>query len=165
MYRDMIARRHIPALCGLEERSVGGEAWGRTDYGRALSSRHALGYVVGVDAGNITGAIVCRFTGNAVEVVRLLVDIDHRKHGYGADLLSRVCSKAATQRRAVYVDTHEHDSVAHEFLSRCGFSVYAAIGESVAMQWLGFNDQVLDDLSAAWIAGRAEHSRLSRKGK
>lgn len=172
MRRDYIGRRHISGLCRMEERSAGRDAWGSKDYARMLQQSNAIGYVMTTEGQDrMTGVVLFRYEQHGIEVDRLLVDIDCRLGGIGADLLARVCTRAEQRRMPVFVTCDERDKDARGFLDRCGFTLASAEvtngskHRTLLMQWSGFNDQVLDELSAEWIAGRAYHSRLARKGK
>lgn len=177
MYLDYICRSHIQQLCEIERRCWGRDAASEKDYERMFALKQTRGYVIGDDRDNLSGLVVYHYwdqqdwTGPpAINVMKLLVDIDKRGDGVGSMLMAHVCSKAEACGRIVYRDIDCRNHLACDFFEACGFmSVESPRKQEffTRFEWRGFNKpgQPLDSMSTKWIEARAVFSRLTRKGK
>jgi ribosomal-protein-alanine N-acetyltransferase len=99
--------------------------WTAKDFEETLAEKNTLGLVAENEQGDVVGFMLYQLLKDRFEVVKILVDPDSRRQGYGTVLLIKLYQKAtakSSKRKIIECNVHEDDRIMQEFLKHLKFS-------------------------------------------
>ena len=106
----------VDALAGLESDLFGADAWSRASVGAEVTA----GRVLVADDGGIAGYVVTLAAGDVLDLMRIAVRPDRRRHGLAHTLL-----EAASTDRRMLLEVSERNAGAIAFYAAEGFTEIA----------------------------------------
>lgn len=115
-----MVRRDMPMLLDIESRSSA-YPWSEEDVLRALRQRNCIGMVV-EEAARLRGFAIYALYKRRFEIIKMVVDVAHRRHGWGRQLIEKLKSKLFVDRRyEIACDVRESNLGGQLFLKSQGF--------------------------------------------
>lgn len=113
-------RRDMCEIIDIERRGQA-HPWNEAEYLKAANQRQAIGFTA-VRGGRVLGYAVVHLKRDVVEIQRLAVDPEFRRHRVGTQIVDKLAAKLHPARRCAMAATVRDSSLAaHLFLKSCGF--------------------------------------------
>ena len=119
-------RRDMPAVLGIENNCFE-FAWTEEDFIRCLRQRNCIGMVAEKDD-EVVGFMIYELHKNRLHILNFAVHEEHRRHGVGKAMVSKLLGKLSHERRnRIMLEVRETNLEAQLFFKSLGFRAISVL--------------------------------------